>query len=65
MRNPGEGAFLIANVQCLKSLFLGNFASKTNLAVSSTEFCQALFDERDVRESLSGGCGHGVMIPPL
>jgi hypothetical protein len=39
------------------------FADKTNLAVSSTEFCPSLFDERDIREGLSGGCGHRVMIP--
>jgi hypothetical protein len=22
-----------------------------------------VFDERDIREGLGGGCGHGVMIP--
>jgi hypothetical protein len=36
---------------------------KTNLAVSSMEYCGCLFDERDIREALSGGCGHRVMIP--
>jgi hypothetical protein len=35
------------------------------LAVSSMEFCQEIFDERDIREALGGGCGHGAMIPPL
>ena len=24
-----------------------------------------VFNERDIREGLSGGCGHEVMIPPL
>jgi hypothetical protein len=36
---------------------------KTNLAVSSIEFCQCKFDERDIRERLGGGSGHRVMIP--
>ena len=40
-------------------------AAKTSLAVSSIEFCQAIFEERDVRETLEGGGGHGAMIPPL
>lgn len=40
------------------------FAAKTSLAVSSIEFCQAIFDEGDVREGLRGGRGHGAMIPP-
>jgi hypothetical protein len=31
--------------------------------VTSTEFCQAIFDEGDIREGLGGGCGHEVMIP--
>lgn len=37
-------------------------ASKTNLAVSSIEFCQCTFDEREIEIRL--GSGHGVMIPP-
>jgi hypothetical protein len=41
------------------------FSVNTNLAVSSTEFCQCLFDERNIREGLSGGCGHKGMIPLL
>ena len=36
---------------------------KTSLAVSSIEFCQCKFDEGDIREGLSGGCGHIFMIP--
>jgi hypothetical protein len=28
-------------------------AAKISLAVSSTEFCQAMFDEGDIREGLS------------
>jgi hypothetical protein len=40
-------------------------AVKTNLAVSSIEFCQAIFDERDIREALGGCCGHIVIIPLL
>ena len=40
-----------------------NFAFKTNLAVSSTEFCQAIFDERDIRRGLGCGSGHGMMMP--
>lgn len=42
-----------------------NLSPKTNLMFSSTEFCQAIFEERDVRETLDGGGGHGAMIPPL
>lgn len=38
------------------------FASRTNLAVSSIEFCQSIFDERDVREGLDSSCGHTEMI---
>jgi hypothetical protein len=38
---------------------------KTSLAFSSIEFCQAIFDERDIGISLGGGSGHGVMIPSL
>jgi hypothetical protein len=41
------------------------FLARIILAVSSIEFCQALFDERDIREGLGSGCGHGVMIPLL
>jgi hypothetical protein len=37
--------------------------SKIILAVSSIEFCQEIFDERDIREALSGGSGHVAMIP--
>lgn len=41
------------------------FAAKTNLAVSSMEYCGCLHCERDVREALSGGCGHPHPIPNL
>ena len=37
----------------------------TILAVSSTGFCQEIFDEGDIGMGLSGGCGHTVMIPSL
>ena len=37
--------------------------AKTNLAVSSIEFCQAIFDEGDIREGLGRGGGHKAMIP--
>jgi hypothetical protein len=33
--------------------------------VSSAEFCQAIFEEREIREGLGGGGGHRVMIPLL
>ena len=33
------------------------------LAVSSIEFCQALFDERNVSTRYGGSCGHTTMIP--
>ena len=42
-----------------------NSGLKTNLAVSSTEFCQSIFDKRDISRGLCSGSGHGVMIPPL
>jgi hypothetical protein len=32
------------------------FAAKTDLAVSSIEFCQAIFDENYIRDDLGGGC---------
>jgi hypothetical protein len=35
-----------------------DFATKTNLAVSSTEFCQSIFDEGDIRAGLGGGSCH-------
>jgi hypothetical protein len=38
------------------------FAATTNLAVNSIEFCQAIFDEHDIRECL-GGCDHRTMMP--
>lgn len=41
------------------------FAAKTNLAVSSMEYCGCLHCERDVREALSGGCGNPHPIPNL
>jgi hypothetical protein len=40
------------------------FAPKINLAVSSTEFCQCKFDKGKIGIRLSGGGGHGGMIPP-
>jgi hypothetical protein len=42
-----------------------DFAAKTNLAISSTEFCQALFDESQIGIRYGGGSGHEVMIPLL
>jgi hypothetical protein len=36
---------------------------QNKLAVSSTEFCQSLFDEGNIREGLGGGGGHVAMIP--
>ena len=36
---------------------------KMNLAVSSTEFCQEIFDEREIGIRLRGGSGHISMIP--
>jgi len=38
---------------------------KTNLTISSTEFCQAIFDEGDIRLGLGGCSGHGAMISLL
>jgi hypothetical protein len=38
---------------------------KINLAVSSIEFCQALFDEGNIGKGLGGGGGHTKMIPSL
>ena len=46
-----------------KSLSTKVFWSRIILAVSSIEFCQEIFDERDIREALSGGSGHVAMIP--
>ena len=40
-----------------------SFASKINLAVRSTEFCQCSLDERNIRIRLGGSCGHGVLKP--
>ena len=40
-------------------------APKINLAVSSIEFCQAIFDEGDVREGLGSGSGHRAILPPV
>jgi hypothetical protein len=48
-----------------RALGRDTFATKTSLAVTSTEFCQALFDESYIRRSLSGNCGHKAMIPSL
>jgi hypothetical protein len=39
--------------------------SKTNLAVSSTEFCQAIFDEGNIGLRVSCCSGHMAMIPPV
>jgi hypothetical protein len=39
------------------------FAPKTNLAVSSTEFCRCKFDEGNFREGLGGSGGHIFMMP--
>jgi hypothetical protein len=41
------------------------FAARTNLAVSSMEYCDCLFDEGDIWILLDGGGGHKAMIPPL
>ena len=38
-------------------------AAKITTVVSSTEFCQEIFDERDVRECLGGRGGHRAIIP--
>jgi hypothetical protein len=40
------------------------FAVKIIRAVSSTEFCQYKFDERDIRERLGAGYGHTFIILP-
>jgi hypothetical protein len=40
-----------------------NLAAKTSLAVNSMEYCGCQFDERDIGIRLSGGRGHGEMIP--
>jgi hypothetical protein len=45
-----------------KLLAKNKFTIKTNL-VTSTEFCQAIFDERDIREGWDGGGDHRAMIP--
>jgi hypothetical protein len=39
------------------------FAAKTNLAVSSIEYCQCTFDERDIRIRYGSCSGHDAMIP--
>ena len=39
------------------------FAPKVTLTVSSIVILACSFDERDIREGLSDGGGHGVMIP--
>jgi len=41
-----------------------NSGLKTNLAITSTEFCQCKFDERDIGRGLGSGCGHRARIPP-
>jgi hypothetical protein len=41
------------------------FAVKTNITVSSIEFCRCKFDEGDISRGLSGGCGHETIIPPI
>ncbi len=38
-------------------------SDQTNLAISSTEFCQCTFDECDIGATLRGGCSHNAMIP--
>jgi hypothetical protein len=38
------------------------FSFRRSLAVSSIEFCQCKFDERDVDTRLGGGCCHKVMM---
>ncbi len=42
-----------------------NFAAKTSLAVSSTKFCQSIFDESYIWRGLGSCCGHTVMILSL
>ena len=42
----------------------GARAAKTNLAVSSTEFCQSTFDESYIEARLSSGSCHRAMILP-
>ena len=44
-------------------LAMDSSAPKTDLAVSSMEYCGCLLSERDIREGLGTGSGHGVMIP--
>ena len=46
-----------------KSWLANVFCVKLILTVSSTEFRQALFDERNVRTRYGGSCGHTTMIP--
>jgi hypothetical protein len=41
-----------------------NFTAKTNLTVSSTEFCQSTFDEGDVGMGKGGGMRHTAAIIP-
>ena len=40
----------------------GNFGLKTNLVVSSTKFCQAIFDEGDMGRGLGGSSDHVWII---
>jgi hypothetical protein len=39
------------------------FTAKTNLAVSSTEFCQSIYCEGDIGLGLSSCSSHGAMRP--
>jgi hypothetical protein len=41
----------------------GNFGLKTNLVISSMEYCGCLFNEREIRPGFSSGGGHTAMIP--
>jgi hypothetical protein len=38
-----------------------NFSLKTNVVISSIEFCQAIFDKSYIGARLGGGCGHKAM----
>ena len=40
--------YLIPSLKVLGHALKDNFVPKTNLAVSSTEFCQCTFDEGDI-----------------
>jgi len=46
-----------------KSLSAKVFCSRIIRVVTSTEFCQAIFDEGDIREGLGGCVCHEAMIP--